>query len=143
MVKNHFLDLILLEDANELLHVSSAQPSKGNDNGVVELKTDMYEAFNIDFNRSWRGGDHPFLHLFIGPIAVYQVRPSATAKLQFNTHGWKYSSVPSLRSMNLLRKSMAQYAAQSERLWLEPMTIEKHLDGYHKMLSDPGAKSWT
>ncbi|KAF7908684.1 uncharacterized protein EAF01_004439 [Botrytis porri] len=38
---------------------------------------------------------------------------------------------------------MAQYAAQSERLWLEPMTIEKHLDGYHKMLSDPGAKSWT
>ncbi|KAM0164743.1 hypothetical protein ACHAPG_000516 [Botrytis cinerea] len=38
---------------------------------------------------------------------------------------------------------MAQYAAQSERLWLEPLTVEKHLDGYHKMLSDPRAISWT
>ncbi|KAF7933845.1 uncharacterized protein EAE98_003554 [Botrytis deweyae] len=38
---------------------------------------------------------------------------------------------------------MAQYAAQSERLWLEPLTVEEHLDGYHKMISDPRAASWT
>ncbi|KAF7870298.1 hypothetical protein EAF04_004044 [Stromatinia cepivora] len=42
-----------------------------------------------------------------------------------------------------LKKSMAQYAAQSERLWLEPLSADKHLDDYHEMMSDPRVESWT
>ncbi|RAL65909.1 hypothetical protein DID88_005571 [Monilinia fructigena] len=38
---------------------------------------------------------------------------------------------------------MSQYAAQSDHLWLEPLVAEKHLDGYHEMMSDPRVESWT
>ncbi|KAI9642059.1 hypothetical protein NHQ30_009930 [Ciborinia camelliae] len=38
---------------------------------------------------------------------------------------------------------MSQYAAQSERLWLEPLAVEKHLDGFHEMMSDSRVQSWT
>ncbi|KAB8295085.1 hypothetical protein EYC80_007024 [Monilinia laxa] len=38
---------------------------------------------------------------------------------------------------------MSQYAAQSDRLWLEPLVAEKHLDDYHEMMSDPRVESWT
>ncbi|ESZ92413.1 hypothetical protein SBOR_7221 [Sclerotinia borealis F-4128] len=38
---------------------------------------------------------------------------------------------------------MSQYPAQSERLWLEPLAVDKHLDGYHEMISDPRVQSWT
>ncbi|KAH8811469.1 N-acetyltransferase-like protein [Xylogone sp. PMI_703] len=37
---------------------------------------------------------------------------------------------------------MAEYAATTPRLWLEPMTVEKHLDGFWDMWRDPIATTW-
>lgn len=38
---------------------------------------------------------------------------------------------------------MSIYAAESKRLWLESLTVEKHLDDYHEILSQPAAMMWS
>jgi hypothetical protein len=38
---------------------------------------------------------------------------------------------------------MAQYAAGSERLWLEPLSVKNHLDDYHILTTDPRSFAWS
>lgn len=36
---------------------------------------------------------------------------------------------------------MVKYAAESERLWLQALSVDDHLDGFHGMMSDEKAIS--
>lgn len=38
---------------------------------------------------------------------------------------------------------MAKHIAQSERLWLEPLTVEDHLEGYHQLNTDERVVKWS
>jgi hypothetical protein len=38
---------------------------------------------------------------------------------------------------------MAKYYAESERLWLQPLNVEDHLEGYHAMASDERIVKWS
>jgi hypothetical protein len=45
-----------------------------------------------------------------------------------------------LRDLAIYRLSRPpQYAAETERLYLQELSISEHLDDYHKINSDPGA----
>lgn len=36
-----------------------------------------------------------------------------------------------------------QYAAQTPRLYLEPLSVDKHLEGYHSIYSNPSQLVWS
>ncbi|KAH7336269.1 N-acetyltransferase-like protein [Rhexocercosporidium sp. MPI-PUGE-AT-0058] len=38
---------------------------------------------------------------------------------------------------------MAKYTAQSERLWLQPLNVEDHLEGYHALNTDEQITKWS
>jgi len=38
---------------------------------------------------------------------------------------------------------MSNYVAESERIWLQPLEIETHLEDVHLMLSNPRAMEWS
>jgi hypothetical protein len=38
---------------------------------------------------------------------------------------------------------MGQYYAESERLWLQPLNVDDHLEGYHEMASDERIVKWS
>ncbi|KAH6710993.1 GNAT domain-containing protein [Leptodontidium sp. 2 PMI_412] len=38
---------------------------------------------------------------------------------------------------------MTKNAAQSERLWLQPMNVEDHLEGYHALVTDELVTKWS
>jgi hypothetical protein len=38
---------------------------------------------------------------------------------------------------------MAKYAAESERLWLQLLSVEEHLDDYHLIVSNEKAMMWS
>jgi ribosomal-protein-alanine N-acetyltransferase len=38
---------------------------------------------------------------------------------------------------------MSSYAAESQRLWLQPLSVEDHLDDYHEMLGKEDVMAWS
>lgn len=38
---------------------------------------------------------------------------------------------------------MAVYAAESERLWLQSLSVEEHLQDYFEIMSSPGSMLWS
>ena len=38
---------------------------------------------------------------------------------------------------------MSKYVAESERLWLQPLEVEDHLEDLHLIISDPRVMEWT
>jgi hypothetical protein len=41
------------------------------------------------------------------------------------------------------RNPMSVYAAESERLWLQNLRVEDHLDDYYQIMANPGSVSWS
>jgi hypothetical protein len=38
---------------------------------------------------------------------------------------------------------MSIYAAESERLWLQSLNIDEHLDDYFEIMSNPKSMEWS